>query len=146
MALLAPVPAVAEPPGSENGTPVLVEPPAQPTPETKPGRESVWFGPSRPEKLFDYGLLLLDYGAYEAAAKVFEQFVERFAPKSALSAAARVQLGRCRQFSGDLKGAWEAYHAVYLHHRKDFFWLAMAKVGKREVEQELAEQEALPQE
>jgi TolA-binding protein len=144
------VPATAEPPVSENGTAVLEETAEQPTPETKAGREadreSVWFGPNRPEKLFDYGVVLLDYGAYEAAARVFEQFVERFAPKSALSAAARVQLGRARQFSGDLKGAWEAYHAVYLHHRKDYFWLAMAKVGKKEVEQDLAEQEALPQE
>jgi len=108
--------------------------------------DDVKYAPGSPEKLYDYGVTLLRYGENESAAKVFELFVEKFAPKSKLSAAAQFQLGRSKQLAGDLKGAWEAYHTVMLRHRKQYFWQSMARVRKREVEQEMAEEEAIPEE
>jgi len=104
------------------------------------------YAPSKPEELYRYGVTLMRYGQHDRAEKIFELFVEKFAPGSKLSAAAQFQLGRCRQLSGDLKGAWEAYHTVILRHRKEHFWRSMARVRKKEVEQEIAEEEAIPEE
>ena len=90
-------------------------------------QDAVKYAPAKAEALYDFGVRFLKYEEYETAAKVFELFIEKFAPKSGLSAAAQYQLARSRQLNDDLKGAYEAYRDLLAKYRKQSFWIAMAK-------------------